>query len=244
MACLLLRFDAPLMSFGGVVVDQVNPVIAFPGRSMIAGLLANALGWDHRESVKTQALQDGLRHAARWDCEPVRLVDYHTVDLGLDAMRDTGWTTRGRREDRGSGEANTGTHQRWRHYWANGCATVAVALAAPTASDAAALPDLDRIEQALRAPARPLFIGRKTCMPATPILLRRSASIDLRAALSAEPLAAPFGRRSPERVRACWPADDTQADSDTIELDDLRDWVSNVHVGRLRYCVGYLEIAE
>lgn len=244
MDCLLLRFDAPLMSFGGVVVDQVNPVVPFPGRSMIAGLIANALGWDHGDAPKTQALQDRLRHAARWDCEPVRLVDYHTVDLGGEAMRDTGWTTRGRREDRGSGDANTGTHQRWRHYWANGCATVAVALAAPNESDPSGVPDLDRIEQALRVPARPLFIGRKTCMPATPILLRRAESNDLRAALAAEPLAAAFGRRSPERVRVYWPAEPAQPGTDTIDFDDLRDWINNVHVGRQRYRVGYWEVAE
>ncbi|MCA3130465.1 MAG: type I-E CRISPR-associated protein Cas5/CasD, partial [Rhodocyclaceae bacterium] len=38
MDCLMLRLDAPLISFGGVVIDQINPVERFPGRSLLAGL--------------------------------------------------------------------------------------------------------------------------------------------------------------------------------------------------------------
>jgi CRISPR-associated Cas5-like protein len=34
MDFLLLRFDAPLMSFGGVMVDQYGPTDRFPGQSM------------------------------------------------------------------------------------------------------------------------------------------------------------------------------------------------------------------
>ena len=147
MDCLLLRLDAPLMSFGGIVIDQINPVDRFPGRSLLTGLLGNALGWDHRDSAALSRLQDRLRHAARWDAQPERIVDYQTVDLGQEHLVDTGWTTRGRREDRGSGDATSGTHQRYRHYWANGVATAAIAL---TDSEA---PDLAALEQALRAPA-------------------------------------------------------------------------------------------
>jgi CRISPR system Cascade subunit CasD len=160
MDCLILRFDAPLMSFGAVVVDQINPVWRFPGRSMLAGLLGNALGWDHRDVDRLQHLQERLRFAARWDAEPVPFTDYQTVELGQPFMVDTGWTTRGRREDRKGGSAATGTHQRWRDFWANGVATVAIAL------DGEDSPTLDDLERALQRPARPLFIGRKPCLPA------------------------------------------------------------------------------
>ena len=130
MDCLLLRLDAPLMSFGSVVVDQLNPTWRFPARSMLVGLLGNALGWDHRDADRLQALQDRLRFAARWDAEPEPLTDYQTVDLGQGFMLDTGWTTRGQREDRRGGSAATGTHQRWRDHWANGVAAVLDAAAA------------------------------------------------------------------------------------------------------------------
>ncbi len=231
----MLRLDAPLMSFGGVVVDQINPIERFPGRSLLAGLIGNALGWDHADTARLAGLQERLHHAARWDAEPERIVDYHTVDLGLPAMQDTGWTTRGRREDRGKGDATSGTHQRFRHYWANGCATIALALAEDEAA-----PTLDNIEAALRAPARPLFIGRKTCIPAAPILLGRRTVLGLREALSAEPLA-PIGmRRRPRRIEACWPLAEGEGDQ-VIEFADLRDWRHNVHRGAQRYATGFLE---
>jgi CRISPR-associated Cas5-like protein len=37
MDILLLRFDAPLMSFGGVMVDQHGPTDRFPGLAMLTG---------------------------------------------------------------------------------------------------------------------------------------------------------------------------------------------------------------
>lgn len=234
MDCLLLRLDAPLMSFGAVVVDQLNPTWQFPAKSMLVGLLGNALGWDHRDTHHLHALQTRLRFAARWDAEPEPLTDYQTVDLGQDFMLDTGWTTRGRREDRKGGSAAAGTHQRWRNHWANGVATVAMAL------DGDGEPTLNALEAALRTPARPLFIGRKPCLPATPLLIGRRSAVGVKAALAAEPLADVAPRRRPERIPALWPRDE----GDVVQTEDrydLRDWAHNVHRGSERYAVGYLE---
>ena len=41
MDALFLRFDSPLMSFGGTIVDHHNVTERFPGFSLFAGLLAN-----------------------------------------------------------------------------------------------------------------------------------------------------------------------------------------------------------
>lgn len=224
------------MSFGGVVVDQINPVDLFPGRSLLTGLIGNALGWDHADADRLASLQHRLRHAARWDAVPERMVDYHTVDLGQPLMQDTGWTTRGQREDRGSGVATSGTHQRYRHYWANGCATVVVTLIDDTVA-----PDLAAVEAALRMPARPLFLGRKTCIPAAPVLLGRRTAARLRDALAAEPLADIGARRRPARVQACWPLDEGDG-AQMMEAADLRDWRHNVHRGAQRYALGFLEV--
>lgn len=224
------------MSFGGVVVDQINPIDLFPGRSLLTGLIGNALGWDHADVERLAGLQHRLRHAARWDAVPERMVDYHTVDLGQPFMQDTGWTTRGQREDKGSGAATSGTHQRYRHYWANGCATVAVTLIDDTVA-----PDLAAIEAALRRPARPLFLGRKNCIPAAPVLLGRRVATRLRDALAAEPLADIGARQRPARVQACWPQDEGDG-VQTIEVADLRDWRHNIHRGAQRYALGFLEL--
>lgn len=237
MDCLILRFDAPLMSFGAVVVDQNNPTWRFPSRSMLTGLLGNALGWDHRDSQRLQALQSRLRFAARWDVEPVLVTDYQTVDLGQDFMRDTGWTTRGRREDREGGNARARTHRRWREYWANGVVTVALALRE------GGEPSLDQLEEALRYPARPLFIGRKPCLPAAPVLIGRRRTAGVKAALAAEPLANIGPRRRPQNIQALWPLDEGVG-ALSEERFDRRDWANNIHIGSERYAVGILEVVS
>ena len=235
MDVLLLRLDAPLMSFGAVVVDQNHPVWRFPGVAMLTGLLGNALGWDHRDTDRLQSLQDRLRFAARWDAEPELLTDYQTVDLGQDFMIGTGWTTRGRREDRGKGAATTGTHIRYRDHWANGVATIALTL------DGEGEPDLAALEQALRFPARPLFLGRKPCLPAGPLLLGRRKAEGVRAALAAEPLADIGPRRRPGRIPALWPLDEAQG-AQVEERYAPRDWRNNIHRGTERHAVGFLEV--
>jgi CRISPR system Cascade subunit CasD len=236
MDCLMLRFDAPLMSFGAVVVDQLNPTWRFPGTSMMAGLIGNALGWDHRDATRLQALQDRIRFAARWDAEPELITDYQTVDLGQDFMLDTGWTTRGRAEERGKGEATRGTHQRWRDHWANGVLTIALAV------EGGGEPDVDEVERALRMPARPLFLGRKPCLPAGPVVLGRRETPGVRTALAAEPLADVRPRLRPASVIALWPVDEGPG-AQQDERYDLRDWHQNIHRGSRRYAVGTLEVA-
>lgn len=232
---LLLRFDGPLMSFGGTAVDQINPTDRYPGRAMLAGLLGNALGWDHADREKISALQDALRIAARWDIEPDPIVDYHTVDLGQDHLVDTGWTTRGVPEERG-GASSESTHQRWRHYWSNGVCTLALTLA-----DAAPV-TLDELEAAIRQPARPLFIGRKACLPAAPLLIGRRTGESLRAVLAAEPLADARARRRPAAIAARWPAEEGGGER-TVTVYDRRDWMANVPRGQHAYCEGLLEVS-
>lgn len=236
---LLLRLEAPLMSFGDVAIDSRGPTRTFPTRSMLTGLCANALGHEHHEADRTNALQAQLRFATRRDRAGETLRDFHTVDLGqVDArgvawMADAGWTTRGAREQRKGGSAGDGTHIRERFYLADAIYTVALTLAAgDTAS-------LDTLEAALREPARPLFLGRKPCLPSSPLFLARTRATTLLAALAAAPLTR---RATPKdgRVLAEWPDDELESvdaasaapASRRLALTDERDWVNQVHVGR------------
>jgi CRISPR system Cascade subunit CasD len=221
---LLLRFDAPLMSFGGVQVDRHGVTERFPGTSMLTGLVANALGYEHREFERLERLQERIVYAARCDRSGVRLVDFHTVDLGQPFMQD-GWTTSGRPEGRAGGEAKTGTHIRLRHYIADAVYTVALTL-----DPADETPSIEALEAALREPERPLFIGRKTCLPAAPMVLGRSiAATPFGALRDAEPIGARGDREFP---RVWWP-DGVGPDGDrTIAVSDRRDWPNQIHAGR------------
>lgn len=228
MKVMLLRLDAPLVSFGAPMIDQNGVVQPFPALSMLAGMLANALGWDRRETSRLEALQRRVRYAARIDRQGQALTDYQTVDLSADWMNPekAGWTTWGKiaRRTGASGEA---THQRYRHYRADSLHTVALTLTDESE------PTLAVLERAMREPARPLFIGRKSCLPASPILHEIVDATSLVAALAA----APRAKRSDEGpLRATWWDGEEDGDalgpSHAVTVTDERDWQNQVHIGR------------
>ncbi len=223
-----MRFDAPLMSFGGVMVDQHGPTDRFPGLAMLTGLLGNALGYRHGDFDRLQALQGRIEFAARWDLEPKHLVDYHTVDLGQEKMRHPGWTTRRVAEHRAGGAgAKFGTHQRYRHYWANGVMTLTLTL------EGDGPPTLDDLESALHRPARPLFLGRKSCLPAAPVLLERVQATNLLDALCRCPLHPRAVQNGQESLAACWPAGIPGGEQARIvSRYDRREWRNQIHAGR------------
>lgn len=229
---LVLRFDAPLQSFGGAAVDQHRVCDEMPGRALVAGLLANALGWSHGDVVRIQRLQERLELGSRQDRVGERVVDFHTVDLGQPHLVEEGWTTRGRPSGREGGPAaRKGTHIRWRHYLADAIYTVVVALR-PADEE----PGLDRLGEALRRPARPLFIGRKCALPAAPILQGRITAGSVREALGVVPRLERRRAAGAARLHAWWPAESQDAGDDgptrLVPVFDDRDWANQVHAGR------------
>ena len=153
---LVLRFEAPMQSWGSEAIDPRRPTGAHPRRSALAGLMGNALGWRHSDVDRLNQLQDALQFATREDRAPDRMWDYQTVDLGqLSGFGRWGPTSPG-------GAFKEGTHILRKEYLADASFTVALGLA----------PDYDEVSlgdlaEALQRPARPLFLGRKSCPPAT-----------------------------------------------------------------------------
>lgn len=242
MKALVLRLDAPLMSFGTVIVDQHGFVDRFPGTAMLTGLIANALGWSHGDFDRLQALQERLDYAARWDVEPQRLVDYHTVDFAQPKMSQPGWTTRGEHEHRRSErDAKFGTHLRYRHYWCDGLMTVVLGLREGEH------PDIDDVAAALRHPTRPLFLGRKTCLPSCPLLDPEMPVVDgenVLAILRRVPVWNRHGApaRSGGMRWACWPASlGTAAHGEVRRVFDLRDWANQLPAGSRWRSEGLIE---
>lgn len=164
MRFLELTLEAPMMSFGGVAVDANRGAGDHPTRSMVTGLLGNAMGWTHRESDRLTHLQERLVIGSRRDKEGGLLEDFHTVGLDQEFLR-AGWTTWGMAEGRDGGSASTGTHIRRREYLVGARWTVLVGL-----EPAEDTPTLDEVAGALLEPVRPLFIGRKTCIPGRPLV--------------------------------------------------------------------------
>lgn len=225
MRHLILNLEAPLMAFGGETIDNHGVIRWFPSTSMLTGLLANALGWRRVERQRHQDFQDRLVFAARIDREPPQglfLRDFQTAQL---AKNDRGWTTRGAPESRAGGTYVT-PHLRYRDYLADARVTAAVRLQPGGA------PDIDDIAAALHEPARPLFIGRKPCLPSGRILAGILEADSALATLLAHPISLPD--INIQHVRALWPAGDPETSIQTAReymLTDQRNWMSGLHGG-------------
>ncbi|MFJ5489297.1 type I-E CRISPR-associated protein Cas5/CasD, partial [Hansschlegelia beijingensis] len=141
-----------------------------------------------------------------------------------------GWTTRGRPEGRAGGAGTYASpHIRRRDYDCDMAVTVVLRL---EPSDEA--PTLYDVAAALMEPARPLFLGRKSCLPAGPIVPldpeRRFVEAEtLAAALAGVPA------REPGDGRILLPEEDPEAPGDELRwITDARDWRSGVHAGSRR----------
>jgi len=219
---LLLRLEAPLVAFGDIMVDARGPVTDLPSASMLTGLIANALGYRREERAALQRLQDRLVHASRLDQSAGRFTEFQTAKLD---KSDEGWTTRGRPEGRAGGDGSyVGPHLRFRDHHADVCVHVALRL-----DPADEPPDLAAIAAALVEPARPLFIGRKPCLPSGRIFAGLMEAETLLAALIATPLA---GKSSAGRVLVDLPRLEVPpADFRRVHRSDRRDFAAGVHTG-------------
>lgn len=214
---LHLRLTAPMMAFGGVAIDHVGPTREFPSASALTGLFANALGWRREQGELHQALQDRLVFGALVAAQGRLLTDTQNAKLG---GNDRGWTTWGRPDER-AGATYDSPHRRRRDYLADHDCRVVLRLLQGDG------PDLDALAAALDRPARPLFIGRKPCLPSAPLFAGWIEAEDAQAALQALGLPG----------RAIWPMSDDAPGSD---IADLRNWVTGLHGGSRRVCEGVL----
>lgn len=235
---LLLRLEAPLMAFGSEMVDARGPIRDFPAGSMLTGLLANALGLDRTERAAHQRLQDRLVFGVRLDDPGERLRDFQTATLGAG---DRGWTTRGQPEGRAGGAATYGSpHIRERDYLADACVTVALRL-----EPGEEAPTVAKLAEALAEPARPLFLGRKPCLPTGPLLLGVVEAATVLDAL----VDAPSSDRMPNGAsvgyvlvgRAEDEAKGRLKPVEILALTDERNWLAGVHVGLRRAIRGVSE---
>lgn len=224
---LILRLASPLVAFGGETIDNFGVIRDFPALSMLTGLVANALGWDRSETARHDRLQERLRIGTRLEQPGQRMGDYQTAEL---LERDEGWTTRGTPEGREPSPSykynkdgrKALTLQRYRDYHADLVACVVLRLEPADES-----PTLDDIAAALDRPQRPLFIGRKPCLPTGRLMAGWVTADTVLDALQQLPL--PHGTQA---VRAQWPDGEGLLTGDRVlDLCDERQWRSGLHGG-------------
>jgi CRISPR system Cascade subunit CasD len=151
---LLLRLAGPLQSWGErSAFTPVRDTALFPTRSALIGMFAAAEGIGRGEAILDR-YQD-LRLTVRVDRPGVRLVDYHTVGGGFPKDRTAAT----------SGGSNKGAAViTRRHYLSDAVFVVAVTAAEET---------IERLADALTRPHWAPYLGRRSCVPDEPFLLRR-----------------------------------------------------------------------
>ena len=233
------------MAFGGTMIDANGPTLEFPIKSLITGLIANALGWRRAEREWHQQLQDRIVMGVRLDRPGTELRDFHTAQL---SANDRGWTTHGAPEGRAGGAASyKSPHIRQRYYRADALITVALRL--EPSEDA---PTLNEVAMALDHPARPLFIGRKTCLPSGPLLagppVEAESVLDalLQWPLSAVSTGRNGGLAADRRIKLVIPAREGPPPGPyrVMRLPDRRDWIAGVHAGESELYLFSLPLTE
>lgn len=161
MSVLALRLGGPLQAWGSSQrLDHYRRTERFPTKSGVIGLLAAALG-----RPRSAPLDDlgALRFAVRIDRPGEVLRDFHTLSSLFDNKKRFA-PGEGRLPTASGGyrSAATSTQVTERFYLTDACFVVGLE------GDRAQLQELD---DALRRPVFPLYLGRRSCLPDKPLRL-------------------------------------------------------------------------
>lgn len=150
---LAMLLDAPLQSWGYMSRFDRRTTLSYPTRSGIIGMLCAAMGIDRNESEKLERFKE-IRMTTFVLNQGGRLIDYHTVGGGWQKDINSKMIvpkTNGKPGD---------TVQTWREYMEDSKYLVML-------KDKPSF--LEEIGQALQNPQWGIWLGRKACIPATPV---------------------------------------------------------------------------
>lgn len=165
-ACLVLRLAGPLQSWGTASQYSWRETANEPTKSAIVGLLAAADG-RHRDADISDLVN--LRMGVRIDQPGQLLRDFHTAaDYRGLPMPSARVNKQGRQEPR-TGKDRFAPQVTYRFYLQDAVFTVALA---------GKRPNIERLAHAVRRPAFPLALGRRSCPPSRPIFLDLTSATD------------------------------------------------------------------
>lgn len=158
---LVFRLYAPMASWGEAAVGETRPTATYPGRGAIIGLVGAALGIRRDDDEGQRRLRNGLQIAIKQRSPGLLMRDYHTVQVPPSQSKVTHRT---RREELSVAKEALNTILSSRDYRCDGLWSVAVRLTtnAPWS--------LDELRAALEKPRFPLYLGRKACPLAAPLV--------------------------------------------------------------------------
>ncbi len=169
---VVMTLDAPLQSWGGPAVGtEQRPTDSVPSLSGVCGLIANALGRGRGDSIDDLA---SAEMHIRVDRPGVRIRDWQTVGTGKDGRHSDGAPTAAslNTDNRAKGKVVPAKSPITGHRWYLSDAAFTVVWTPSTDGIEAA-----DVADALRRPERPLYLGRRSCPPAAPVLVGVTAHL-------------------------------------------------------------------
>lgn len=157
MGTLLLRLTAPLQAWGDESKYDIRGTRNEPTKSGVIGILAAAMGYS-RDSEKIKEMADLLRFGIRVDQPGIIIRDFHTARA---PKYGKGGTIR--YENDGSIIMEKDPYITQRYYLCDACF-----LAGLECDDEEYLYTL---EEALKSPVFPLYLGRRSLPPSLPMVL-------------------------------------------------------------------------
>lgn len=259
MLHLVLRLKAPLAAAGVMSGEELRRTADVPTRSMILGLVGNAMGLDRTNRAdmgRLDRLQAATRFAVLMLCVPGRWTDVQNARVPTPDFDDVSrrFTSGGRIADAPELVIGQSTRdakklaeflkkpvQRRKQYLTDLHALVALSPANDGWPE-----DPSALCEALRAPARALWIGRKACQPSAPVLpiralMEADSGPHALVRSCAEAIERDALARGREVLDLLWeeaPAPGSHAAESlgiaggfATELPDRKDWIRGVHTG-------------
>lgn len=163
MDTLVFRLYAPMASWGATAIGEERPTHDAPTAGAIIGLLAAALGIHRTDEEQQTALRDGIEFAVKIISRGTLMRDYHTVQApSARTGKYKALPYPNRRAELAAGELNTLLSSR--DYRCDGLWIIAVRTRPSSPFT------LEQLKKALQKPVFALYLGRKSCPLATPLV--------------------------------------------------------------------------
>lgn len=156
---LVFRLYGPMASWGQAAVGGDRPTGVQPSRSALLGLIGAALGIKRDEEERLRELHKSVFVAVKHSFPTTLMRDYHTTQVPSANAKVVHNTRKSELS-----EAKLNTILSSRDYRCDGLWVVGI-----TIKDGSKM-DLQQLRNALLQPAYPLYLGRKSCPLALPLM--------------------------------------------------------------------------
>lgn len=187
MRCLVFRIYGPMASWGSTAVGGVRPSATLPTRSAVLGLMAAAFGICRMEDERLSALSNSFGIVVKAESEGTLLRDYHTAQVPSTDKKAL-WLHRKAELEYARTTINTVLSTR--DYRTDGHWVIGIE------ERLGATFSLEQLAEALKSPAFPLFLGRKSCPLAAPLDPRIVESTQMIDALNSDQRSISFKNRA------------------------------------------------